>query len=262
MRKDAKNFIVGFIVIYLFIGFSQPLLLADEYKDAKKAYERGQNEDALRLLIVKLRKDNDHKKAIKLFKTVVNLVVDSHIRAAQDYEARQDWSKVLNEYDTLLKIKTEIASINPVEKVKENGKKVKRRIDMPEIDVDTQRTDALNNAAEQFYLKGGNFFEAGQYLQAVEEYKSSLNFIKQYKDSKDKIAESYYRAAAKLEMEGRYRDAAEKYQKASAVIQNYKDSQQRTANIYYHLGAFFLSAKNCRNAFDDLAACQKIVPQY
>jgi len=92
MKPKCKA-VVGVVVLCLLLGFGHSALFADEYGDAKKAYESGQNETALRLLVIKLRKDNDHKDAIALFKIVLNLVIDKRKKAAQDYEARKDWDK-------------------------------------------------------------------------------------------------------------------------------------------------------------------------
>ncbi|NIM13315.1 MAG: hypothetical protein GTO45_14480 [Candidatus Aminicenantes bacterium] len=153
-NKRVSAIILGLVFLIFFLGFTQSSLLSNEYKDAKKAYEKGHIDYALNLLITKLKKDNDHKKAVELFKTVINLVIPLHLKAAQDYEAKKNWIGALNEYDKLLKIKHDIASINPVEKVKVEGKNVKRPINMPEIDIDVQHSNSFEKATKQnLYLK-------------------------------------------------------------------------------------------------------------
>lgn len=46
------------------MAFYSSVLQADEYKDAKKAYEQGDLKMALNYLIVKLQSESDHQKSI------------------------------------------------------------------------------------------------------------------------------------------------------------------------------------------------------
>jgi tetratricopeptide (TPR) repeat protein len=150
-----KRFAVGVgLISFLILGLPQPSLLADEYKDAQEAYERGRNDLALEHVIKKLRKDNDHKKAVELFKTVIKLVIDSRLTAAEEYEAREEWSKASREYGRLLEVKVRIASLNAFETVTVDGNEVKRPLDMPKIDVSLKLSNASNRAGKQkLYLK-------------------------------------------------------------------------------------------------------------
>src|ERR1017187_7513782 len=77
MSEKTRPFVAVVLVLCIALGLSSPMR-ADEYGDAKKAYQSGQNEAALSLLLVKLRKDNSHQDAIALYKTVLKLVIDKH----------------------------------------------------------------------------------------------------------------------------------------------------------------------------------------
>ncbi len=128
--KVRLNSVRG-IVFCLVFGLCYSLSVADEYKDAKKAYEMGQNDVALSLLVIKLRKDNDHQDAIALFKLVLPLVIDRHQKTAQNYESQKDWDNAFNEYEILGKISNDISSITPLEETKIEGKKVKKSVFVP-----------------------------------------------------------------------------------------------------------------------------------
>lgn len=123
--KNRNKAIAAVIVVCSSLVLSFSTLLADEYKDAKKAYEVGQNDEALRLLVIKLRKDNDHKDAIALFRIVLPLAIDKHQKTAQDNEVRKDWDNAFAEYEALLRISEMISSITPLEETKVDGKKSK-----------------------------------------------------------------------------------------------------------------------------------------
>jgi len=132
--NNVRRFVLAALVVCISFGLSpasSASLLFDEWGDAKKAYQNGQHDEALRLVIIKLRKDNDHKDAIVLFKTVLKLVVDKHQTAAEDCEAARDWAGAIREYDILRKISSDLSSISPLEKVKVNGKDVKQPVEMP-----------------------------------------------------------------------------------------------------------------------------------
>ena len=198
MSAKIRPIVSVVLVLCISLGLSS-VLRADEYGDAKKAYQNGQNDQALALLIVKLKKDNSHQDAIALFKTVLKLIIDKHQAAAEDYEASRDWEGAIREYDALRKVSSDISSITPIEEVKVNGKNVKQPVEMPKIDVRTQRAAAIGNAAEAHYQKGVGFAStAGSSQSAATEFNAALRFIPDYKDSRELAADCLYRDAVLL----------------------------------------------------------------
>jgi len=249
----------GLICLSIFWGSLGSPLLADEYKDAQKAYEAAQYDQALNLLITKLRKDNDHSKAVELFKTTLNLVVDSHQKAAQEAEAQQDWEKAINEYQTLEKVKADVESINPIEKVKIDGKKIERAPEIPVISVDTKLAEAHNNAAELYFLRAETTFGKEDYKQAIKEYLLALGHVKPYKDSKEKISESYYRIAQNCVTKKDYREASVQFKNADDITNGYKDAKasavankamadEKDAQTCYEKGTSLAEEGNFRDA--------------
>jgi len=225
MKKEKRKAVVGVIVLCFLFGLGHSALIADEYNDAKKAYEAGQNDAALRLLVIKLRRDSDHKDAIALFKTVLNLVIDKRQKAAQDYEARKDWDKAFDEYEALNKINELISSITPVEETKVDGRKVKKPIEIPKIDVSAQRENVINNAVEAHYQKGVSLMQTvGSSDRAVEEFDAARKYITDYKDSRELSAEALYRDAVDLNAKKDYKNAVKKFRRCQEYVSGYKDS--------------------------------------
>lgn len=265
--------LVALICLSIFASSVITPLWADEYKDAKKAYEQGQYDQALDLLILKLRTDNDHKKTIELFRPVIKIVVDSHLKAAQDNERKLDWGKAIEEYETLQKIRKEIASINPIEEIKIDGKKTKRPLEMPIIDVDTKLTNAINTAAEEHYVKAEDFFEKREYESAIKEYTSAFTFSESYKDSREKTSESYYNIAQYLVSMEEYRDASKKFISADDITNNYKDAKtlaskyeamadEKNAQICYEKGTAFVITGSFRDASVQFNKAVSFVPNF
>jgi len=222
---NAKLNVARGIIFCLALGVCGSLAVADEYKDAKKAYEMGQNDEALRMLVIKLRKDNDHKDAISLFKIVLPLVIDKHQKTAQDYEVRKDWDNAFAEYETLIRINEMISSITPLEETKIDGKKVKKPIDIPKIDVRAQRENVINNAAEAHYQKGVSFKQTvGSSGRAVAEFDAARKYIPDYKDSRELSAEALYRDGVDLNAKKDYKNAVTKLRLCQSYIPGYKDS--------------------------------------
>ncbi|MBV6506933.1 MAG: hypothetical protein ILNGONEN_02521 [Syntrophorhabdaceae bacterium] len=223
--KVQRKAVVGIIVLGFLLGMGHSVLLADEYKDAKKAYEMGQNDQALSLLVIKLRKDNDHQDAIALFKLVLPLVIDKHQKAAQDYESRKDWDNAFKEYEFLINVNNAISSITPLEETKINGKKVKKPIEMPQIDLSAQRENVINNAAEAHYQKGVAYMKTiGSSGRAVAEFDEARKYITDYKDCRELSAECLYRDAVDLNAKKDYKNAVMKFRRCQEYIPGYKDA--------------------------------------
>ncbi|GEM_PF-1417113 len=225
MREKISTTVFLFIVSCILVGLSSSALIADEYKDAKKAYEMGQNDEALRLLVIKLRKDNDHKDAIALLKTVISLVIDKHQKTADDYETRKDWDNAFSEYETLVRISDMLSSITPLEETKIDGKKIKKPIEMPKIDVRAQRENVINNAAETHYLRGVSFMQTvGSSGRTIAEFDAARKYIPDYKDCRDLSAEALYRDAADLLAKKDFKNAVMKFRRCQEYIPGYKDA--------------------------------------
>ena len=244
MRRYYRLSVVAIVLLCLAVT-SPVVLIADEYKDAKKAYENGQHEEALRLVLVKLRKDSGHQDAIQLFKTVLKLVMDKHQTAAEDAEASQHWEAAILEYDHLRAISKDLASVTPMEEVQENGKKVKRPFVMPVIDVRAQRQNAVNRGAEGHYQKAVSLSATqGGSAQAGMEFNAALGLVPDYKDSRQLAADAFYRdAVAMANTPGSADRAADAFDNAMKYVANYKDSRQLAAASLYRDGSAAMTAK-------------------
>ena len=243
---------------------SSTVLFADEWGDAKKAYQNGQNEQALRLVIVKLKKDNSHQDAIALFKTVLKLVIDSHLAAAQEDEAAENWEAAIREYNSLRQVASEISQVTPMEEVKINGKKVKQPLEMPKIDVRAQLEKANSIGAETHYQKGISLASApGGSAAAATEFYAALNMARDYKDTRQLGAEAYYRDAVSLSRTvGNAQKAATAFDGAMKFVPNYKDSSQLAAECLYRDAVAANTAKDFKSAVGLFRRSASYVPGF
>ncbi len=219
------NVVLRILVCCLLLEGGHAISWADEYKDAKEAYTNGQYDAALRLLVIKLRKDNDHKDAIALFKTVVTLVIDKHQKAAQEHETRKDLDKAFEEYETLVRVNEMLSSITPIEETKVDGKKVKQPIAMPKIDVSAQRENVINLAAEAHYQKGVTFMQTvGNSERVVAEFDAARKYLADYKDCRELSAETLYRDGVDLNAKKDFKAAVMKLRRCQEYMPGYKDA--------------------------------------
>lgn len=246
-RECARRLLA---LVICFAVTSSTFLFADEWGDAKKAYQNGQNDQALTLVLVKLRKDNSHQDAIALFKTVLKLVIDQHQAAAQDDEAAGNYEAAIGEYQYLRKVGTEISSVTPMEEVKINGKKVKQPLEMPKIDVRAQLEKANNVGAETHYQKGVSLASApGGSAAAATEFNAALRMAPDYKDTRQLAAEAFYRDAVSLARTvGNSQKAAAAFRGAMGFVPNFKDSNQLAAESLYRDGVASNTAKDYKSA--------------
>lgn len=266
MDRICRN-VLGLCILCAIFGVSsatKATLMFDVFGDAKKAYQAGRHEEALNLLVVKLRKDNDHKDAIELFKIVLRLVVEQHQTAAQDFEAARDWANAIREYDILRGISNDLASISPLEKVKVDGKSVKRPVEMPKIDVRVQRAAAVASAAEAHYQKGVTYAKtAGSSEIAATEFDSALRYVPDYKDCRQLAAESLYRdGASSAKIAGSSERAAALFDRALTYLPDYKDSRQLAAESLYRDGVDLMTKKDFKGAVLKLRRVGNYVPGF
>jgi hypothetical protein len=262
-----RRIVLVVLVVCISFGLSSPLKagwFSDEFRDAKKAYQSGQNDEALRLLIIKLRKDSAHQDAIALFKTVLKLVVDKHQTAADDFEAARDWANAISEYDILRSISSDLSSISPLEKVNIGGKAVAQPIEMPKIDVRARRAVAIGSAAEAHYQKGVTYAgTAGSAETAATEFDAALRYVPDYKDSRQLAADSLYRdGASSARTPGSSERAATLLDAARRYVPNYKDSRQLAADSFYRDGIDLMAKKDFKNAVLKLRRVADYVPGF
>lgn len=266
-RDTIRRVMMMALVACVSFGVSSDLnagIFSDEFRDARKAYQNGEHDEALHLLIIKLRKDNDHQNAIALFKTVLPLVVDKHRAAAEESAKAKDWATAIREYDVLTKISSDLSSIAPVERSKVDGKKVARPVELPDIDVRAQRAAATDNAAEMHYQKGVTYAgSAGSAERAATEFSAALRYVPDYKDSRQLAAACLYRDGASLAKTlGRSDNAIALFDAAERYVPNYKDSRQLAAESLYRDGTDLIARKDFKNAVAKLRRIENYVPGF
>jgi tetratricopeptide (TPR) repeat protein len=262
MRKSVCRGLLALVVCIAVT--SSTLLFADEWGDAKKAYQNGQNDQALRLVLVKLRKNNSHQDAIALFKTVLKLVIDHHQAAAQEDEAAGNYEAAIGEYQFLRQVATDISSVSPIEEVKIDGKKVKQPLEMPKIDVREQLQRANNAGTEAHYQKGISLASTpGGSAAAATEFYAALRMVPDYKDTRQLAAEAFYRDAVSLARTvGNSQRAAAAFDGAMGFVPNFKDSNQLAAECLYRDGVASNTAKDYKSAVGQFRHAARYVPGF
>lgn len=210
------------LVILIFLSQIAVPVLADEYKDARKAYRDGRFDDAVRLLLMKLRYKPDHEKSQRLLPTVLNACYNHHLELASEAEKRGDWDTAFKHYDVLVEIERELNTLPPLV-----DKKTRTPVELPPVPVDAEkeRNKALRNAAEAHYQKGLAIMrEPGASDWAVQEFDAALRFVPDYKDARQMAVEAYYRDGLYFKEQRDYKQAYKNLEKCQARTPGYKDT--------------------------------------
>ena len=217
----------GCLIVWLCVGLAVAhTASADEYKDAKKAHEQGNDNEALELLIIKLTDDNDHQKAVQLFKIVFKSVVDGRTKKAERYTQQERWDKACKEYRALDRVNRFTKHLSIYEKV--DGKK--QLVNIPLVDVAGLLEHTKTQAADAYYNAGLALMNSpGQADKVVETLLRAGTFIPDYKDSNEMCAQAYYQDALMFIDDRDYKAGITLLRKAQKFVPDYADTEEKIA---------------------------------
>lgn len=195
-----------------------------------------------------LQLDRSYEKAKMKLCQISRVAYEQKLAPAENFERSADFVSALREYKDLSSFLDAINSYNC--------------LNFTAINVKQKITEMQSSASEKYYREAEGLFGSENYSDAIQKYKTALNYNNPYKDSTEKITESYYQVALKSETQKRFRHAAENYVNATNTIEGYKDATHRATYLYYSLGEYFLSKDLCRNAWNDFNEASKINPGF
>ena len=165
------------------------LVMAGTDKGAKKAYEKGDFDTSVRVLVQKLRKKSNHQDNIRLMETVLPLSMNRHLRKAEDCKLERDWDCAYQEYTYLKEIADMVLTLPPVKKeTKIDGKKRKVDHTFEVIRVNVELKEMRDSVVVAHYRQGLEDEEAGYYRDAVTSYKKVMEFNRKFRDVQERYA--------------------------------------------------------------------------
>ncbi len=195
-----------------------------------------------------LQLDRGYEKAKMKLCQISRVAYEQKLSPAENFERSADFVSALREYKDLSSFLDAINSYNCLNFTAINAKQ--------------KITEMQSSASEKYYREAEGLFAIENYSDAIQKYKTALNYNNPYKDSTEKIAESYYQIALKSETQKRFRHAAENYVNATNTIKGYKDASRKATYLFYSLGDYFLQKELCRNAWNDFNEASKINPGF
>lgn len=200
---------------------------ADEFKEARKFYERGYLEGAFHLLTVKLRKKPDHEDAIRLLQIIVRALSTRYLDAARQGQSSNDWDAALRAYDSITELTNELTTLPPL-----TERKTHAAVALPRLDVSRERDEALQNSASAHYERGRVLMQReGASDDAVAEFDAVLARIAGYKDANRLAAEVLYRDGLLLAARKDFKGAFRKLERATHYVRDYRDARQQLATL-------------------------------
>ncbi len=165
------------------------------YKQARKQYENGNLDQALKLNVQSLMLKSSYVKAQDLLKQVYPKAVEKReisVLRLRDSEDDYKWDKLVEEYTALTEIQTAMSGLPTIVHPK-TGKIYKYE---PK-DYSAQLRESKTNAAEFHYQKGFAMMQVSALpdvqKEAAREFKLAMGFVPNYKDSR-----ALYESARKL----------------------------------------------------------------
>lgn len=199
-RIRPLSSLVVMLVVCLFFSIGVPQVgFSGTDRKAKKAYEEGDFDTSVRILIEKLRKKPKHQDNIRLMETVLPLAFQKHITEAEEAEARNDWDKSYDEYFEAKKLADEIALLPAVLKERKvGGKKVKEELKFKAPDVRAEVEEARTNAMEWHYQKGLELEQESNFKDAAIEFRSIKKYDSNYQDAPARYEECRKKATLRI----------------------------------------------------------------
>ncbi len=213
-------------------------------KTGDASLERGDQYGAANQYLDALGLDPTNTKALAKLGAIAKGAYDQKLAIAKGHRDQGNLPRSLTEYKELARFLSRLDSYKVLTFVP--------------VNVGQAIQEISSGAAEERYQAAETASGRATYEDAIRQYREAMSFAASYKDSNNKIAEAYYRTATGLEKSGRYRSAAEAFGEATKQVSGYRDATQRSAAIYYQLGSYFLTARHCRNAYDDLSRAVRL----
>ena len=241
---------------YLAIAF---LLVAAGCSTGKKAFEKGNYDQAVALAVNRLQKDPDNAKALRTLKQAYQFAEEEHQTRIKEISASADvyrWEAILNEYERLNTLAESIRRCPSCrEAVGEKPKYV------------TQITEAKLKAAEVRYANGQKLLAEQNRLSAktaYQDFERAEQLYPGFKDAKQKIDEAYAAAILKVVVEpvivsrGQYELSNEYFQNK---IYEYLQKYERSSFIKFYTPKeartkFFVPDQVLTLSFDDFVVGQ------
>ncbi len=191
---------VRVIVAYLLLCIFIPLVaLSGVDGDAKEAYQKGDFDTSVKILIEKLRMKPDHQDNIALLETVLPMAFQKHISQAEEAVSKSEWDRAYDEYFGAKKLADEIVLLPAVPKEKKvDGKKVKEELKFDAPDVKSQLENARTNAINSHYQKGLELEQKSQFKQAAIEFRGSTKYDPNYQDAPTRYADCRKKATLRI----------------------------------------------------------------
>jgi hypothetical protein len=183
--KTAVRILAIALFFSVFAGtWLSPISVAGPNKEAQEAFQSGNFERAVQLLVPELRKKNDHQDNIQLMETVLPLAYNKRLAEAQEAESRNDWDQAYASYQAIVTLNSAIAGLPPVMKeTKVNDKKQKGPLTFQQTDVKSAMDAAKKNAIETHYAKGLEFQNSRSFKNAAVEYRQARQYDRNYQDA-------------------------------------------------------------------------------
>ena len=196
LNSSAKKVII--VLLSLMLAPLPPCLAAPD-REAKKAYESGDFDQAARILVEKLRKKSDHQDNIILLETVLPFAFKKGISIAKDYESKGEWDKAVVAYNNVKTLADEVSYMPPVMKeTKIDGKKQKQPISFQVVDVTNELNSARQSAIRTHYDDGMAKLQANQWKGAAVEFRLVKQYDPNYQDASARYDECRKKAIFKI----------------------------------------------------------------
>ncbi len=199
MFRLLRNTAAGSIMSMLFSLLIWQSAIAGPDGDAKKAYERGDFESAVRILVEKLRKKPDHQDNITMMETSLPFALKKLQGRAETAEAMSNWDEANAAYVYLQKFCETVSNTPPViREVKKDGKKVKEPTVFEVPNVTPKIAETRDKAITTHYQKGLDYEQSQAWKSAAVEFRLVRGYDPSYQDAATRYTDCRKKAMIRI----------------------------------------------------------------
>ena len=230
---------------------SAALVIGCAHKKAHKRaleYEKsGRYVEAARKDLEALDKKPGYEEALAHLQQVAPSAYQELLTRTETFEANAQWLEAVQSYNELEALLQRFVRHNLV---------------LQTIDVSSRKVQARDKGAAHHYDNAERYFGAGDYDQAISQYKKVTALAGYHRDTKDKLGQAHTRLGDRDLQAQLFQAAISNYEQALNYAAETAALKQQIAETHYRWAVQFEANKNFREAMAKFEGALQAVPAY
>jgi tetratricopeptide (TPR) repeat protein len=217
------------------------------YKKALEYEKTGQYVQSAEKDLEALDKKSDFTDAKEHLQLVAPKAYKELLNSANTYERNLQWVEALDSWNHLDRILT---------RFKRHG------VFLTTINVEQRIAQAKQKGVTHYYNKGQGYYQTGDYVQSIQNFKNVEKISGFYLDTKEKLWNAHIRLGDQKLQYQEFDTAIKLYKAAAKYSADVNSNNQYVAEGYYQWAQHYAANENYREATERFEDCLAVVPNY